>query len=163
MTNPNRQVALSFYDHLNHRNLDAIESLTSDAYVGHGFGDEGPASLRRDLEGLLGAFSDLRVDIQQSIADGDRVAVRMTMTGTHTGDFAGIPASGNTIEPSDLPSRVVTLLSITRSPVRPPPQAPRPKALHQRRSLRRLAPRRRCLRPACGRRPASAPPPGAPS
>ena len=101
MTNPNRQVALSFYDHLNHRNLDAIESLTSDAYVGHGFGDEGPASLRRDLEGLLGAFSDLRVDIQQSIADGDRVAVRMTMTGTHTGDFAGVPASGNTI---DVPS-----------------------------------------------------------
>ncbi|HEX5017438.1 MAG TPA: ester cyclase [Actinomycetes bacterium] len=101
MTNPNRQVALSFYDHLNHRNLDAIESMTSDTYVGHGFGDEGRASLRRDLEGMLAAFSDLRVDVEQSIADGDRVAVRMTMTGTHTGDFAGVPASGNQI---DVPS-----------------------------------------------------------
>ena len=101
MSNTARQTALAFYDHLNHGDLDAITSMTSDSYVGHGFGDDGPASLRRDLAGLLSAFPDLRVTVQQSIVDGDRVAVRMTMTGTHSGDFAGLPASGNQI---DVPS-----------------------------------------------------------
>jgi steroid delta-isomerase-like uncharacterized protein len=99
MSNPARQTALAFYDRINHRDLDAIETMTSHAYVGHGFGDDGGASaLRRDLAGLLEAFPDLQVKVIESIADGDRVAVRNVMTGTHNADFAGVPASGNRIE-----------------------------------------------------------------
>jgi steroid delta-isomerase-like uncharacterized protein len=99
MSNSPRQTALAFYDHMNHRDLDAIETMTSATYVGHGFGDDGgPSALRRDLTGLLQAFPDLQVKIVESMADGDRVAVRNVMSGTHDGDFAGVPASGNRIE-----------------------------------------------------------------
>jgi predicted ester cyclase len=37
------------------------------------------------------AFSDLRYDIHQVIAQDDRVAIYCTMTGRHTGEFMGVP------------------------------------------------------------------------
>jgi predicted ester cyclase len=44
---------------------------------------------------LLGAFSELKVDIDGLVADGDRVAARLTVSGRHDrGAFAGQPPSG---------------------------------------------------------------------
>jgi steroid delta-isomerase-like uncharacterized protein len=43
------------------------------------------------------AFSDLYHTVEDTIADEDHVAVRFTLRGTHTGDFAGIPATGRPI------------------------------------------------------------------
>jgi steroid delta-isomerase-like uncharacterized protein len=39
------------------------------------------------------SFSDLTITIEQMVAEGDRVAVRVVAQGTHTGEFRGIPAS----------------------------------------------------------------------
>jgi steroid delta-isomerase-like uncharacterized protein len=46
----------------------------------------------------LAAFPDLRITIDNIIADGDNVAVRWTATGTHMGELMGIPASGRQIK-----------------------------------------------------------------
>lgn len=43
------------------------------------------------------AFPDLAAHINDVVAAGDQVAVRVTFTGTHAGDFQGIPATGQTI------------------------------------------------------------------
>lgn len=43
------------------------------------------------------AFSGIRHEIHEVVAEGDRVAVRLTLRGTHTGDFMGVPASGEDI------------------------------------------------------------------
>ena len=40
------------------------------------------------------ASSDFRIDVDDIIVDGEKVAVRMRMSGTHKGDFMGMPASG---------------------------------------------------------------------
>ena len=40
------------------------------------------------------AFPDLDVHIDELIAEGDTVVGRMTTSGTHKGDFMGIPATG---------------------------------------------------------------------
>jgi predicted ester cyclase len=71
---------------LNGRDLDA---------VGDFFVDE------RIVEGVKGgcfryfeAFPDLHVALDELIAEGDRVFVRSTMTGTHDGEYKGIPATG---------------------------------------------------------------------
>jgi hypothetical protein len=40
---------------------------------------------------------DIHTEINELIAEGDKVVARCTMTGTHTGDFFGIPASGKRI------------------------------------------------------------------
>ena len=43
------------------------------------------------------AFADLSVNVEQMVAEGDRVAVRVVAQGTHTGEFRGIPASGKKV------------------------------------------------------------------
>jgi len=46
---------------------------------------------------IRNAFPDLQIVIEDTIAEGDRVAIRYTVTGTHKGVFKGIPATGKTI------------------------------------------------------------------
>ncbi len=43
---------------------------------------------------IRSAFSDIRHPIDDMVAEGDEVAVRLRFEGTHTGDFMGVPASG---------------------------------------------------------------------
>lgn len=46
------------------------------------------------VEGLLGAFPDASYTIDDVLAEGDKVVVRWTGTGTHEGEYAGVPATG---------------------------------------------------------------------
>ena len=46
---------------------------------------------------LLG-FPDYQTVIEDLVAEEDKVAARIKMTGTHTGDFMGIPATGTRVE-----------------------------------------------------------------
>lgn len=90
----NAAVASHFYAHVSAGDLDAATSLISHVYVGHGMGaGGGPDSVRADLEVWAAAVPDLTIEVHDTITQGDRVAVRLTMRGTQTGDFAGIPAS----------------------------------------------------------------------
>jgi steroid delta-isomerase-like uncharacterized protein len=46
---------------------------------------------------LRAAFPDLRVEINDLIAEGDKVVARNTVTGTHRGEFMGIPPTGRRV------------------------------------------------------------------
>lgn len=54
-------------------------------------GGEGLKALRRLIER---AFPDLKPIIRDLIAEGDRVAARIALEGTHTGDFMGVAPTG---------------------------------------------------------------------
>ena len=60
-----------------------------------------PMSGLAGAEQLLGlfrtAFSNLKVQMEDSIEEGDKVAARFRMTGTHSGPMMGIPATGKPI------------------------------------------------------------------
>jgi steroid delta-isomerase-like uncharacterized protein len=43
------------------------------------------------------AFPDARATLEDIFAEGDRVAYRLTIRGTHTGEFLGVPASGKPV------------------------------------------------------------------
>ena len=56
-------------------------------------------------EGLRGAFNrftegfpDLRFTVHELIAEGDKVVLWWTLHGTHSGTYAGVPATGKKIE-----------------------------------------------------------------
>ena len=58
---------------------------------GQGPGLEG---LKDILRGMRAAFPDLNFSIEEQISEGDKVASRFEWTGTHQGEFLGVPATG---------------------------------------------------------------------
>jgi steroid delta-isomerase-like uncharacterized protein len=66
--------------------------------VAHGLGDSeadvhGPDEFKPFFANLRGAMPDIHMHLDDVFADGDRVAVRVTVTGTHTGPGLGAPPS----------------------------------------------------------------------
>ena len=55
---------------------------------------------------LLTAFPDMRMDVQDSFASGDKAVARLRVSGTHQGEFMGIPATGNPVS--------INIIDITR-------------------------------------------------
>ena len=79
-------------------NYDVAHELVSAGAVGHDPAlpepVNGPKGLIEAARGYRGAFPDLRMTADQSIAEGDYVATRWTGRGTHKGELFGIPATG---------------------------------------------------------------------
>src|SRR5580700_3972569 len=61
---------------------------------GQGPGLEG---LKDVLRSMRAGFPDIVFSIQEQIAEGDKVASRFEWTGTHMGEFLGIPATGRPV------------------------------------------------------------------
>lgn len=58
---------------------------------------EGVEELRAAFERFHTTFPDLHISAEEMIAEGDLVAARWTATGTHSGDLAGIEATGASV------------------------------------------------------------------
>jgi steroid delta-isomerase-like uncharacterized protein len=58
----------------------------------------GREAWRQNFETMKRAFPDLQAQIEDIVAAADKVAVRLRIRGTHSGDFLGIPATGRTVE-----------------------------------------------------------------
>src|SRR3954453_12684048 len=54
----------------------------------------GPRALQPAMRGLLTAFPDLQITVEEEIEEGDRLAVRYRGEGAHLGAWRGIPARG---------------------------------------------------------------------
>lgn len=87
---------------LNDGDVDGYATtLYAPGAVVHGFPPEYPAN--RDgvaafMRTLRSGVPDARITAQDIVADGDRVAVRFTLTGTHTGELLGAPGTGAAID-----------------------------------------------------------------
>ncbi len=58
----------------------------------------GKEAARQQIGMMQAAISDLRFNVEDMVEEGNKVAARVTITGTHTGEFMGIPASGGTLD-----------------------------------------------------------------
>ena len=99
----NADLIKEFYDEiLVAGNLDAIDELVTDDVVDHeqGFPDQPPGKegVKFFVKMMHDAFSDLKVTVDTTLSEGDLAAGRATITGKHTGDFMGVPASDKSFE-----------------------------------------------------------------
>ncbi len=102
MSEVNKSIVRRFVDEVvNRGNLGAVDELLSPNYLDHDALIPGlPAGREgaKRLYALLHAgFPDLEVTIEDSVAEGDRVALRTLWRGTHRGEFVGIAPSGRTV------------------------------------------------------------------
>jgi steroid delta-isomerase-like uncharacterized protein len=82
----------------NEGKFDLFEETVSDEYVGHWFnpaeGEVDKEGLRRFIQSARDGFSDLQMDVEHMIAEDNMITVAFTVSGTHDGEFMGIPATG---------------------------------------------------------------------
>ena len=81
--------------------IDGFGALVADDVVEH----EDSPGLAPTKDGVLEffrmlrvAFPDLRMEVEDMIAEGDKAVARARTTGTHQGEFMGIPATGKGID-----------------------------------------------------------------
>jgi predicted ester cyclase len=74
--------------------LIALDFLDHEAHLGE---NSGPESMRGLIKMLRTAFPDLRFEIEGLIAEGDIVAGRLTMNGTHEGPLMSMPPTGRPV------------------------------------------------------------------
>jgi predicted ester cyclase len=87
-------------DVFNGRDFGVLDEILDPAVVHHGgsFPDaHGVEGVKHALAGLLDAFPDIQITVEQTVASGDLVAVRWSGTGTHSGDFMGIAPTGESV------------------------------------------------------------------
>jgi steroid delta-isomerase-like uncharacterized protein len=88
-----RAMATSLLEELYSKgNMSIVDDIVSDDYVYRAPGLEvcGPKGLKEFVTEYRSAFPDLNVHIDDMIIDGEKVATRFTINGTHKGDFDGL-------------------------------------------------------------------------
>ena len=88
-----------FDDVWNTRRETTIAELLDPGAVGHleGLMTRGVEDFMQARAFLLDAFPDFRITIDDMVSEGDNVAVRWEVTGTHRGDLLGVAATGKAV------------------------------------------------------------------
>ena len=101
-TKKNKEVVIRFNkEFFELGNTSITKELLADSFINH----TAPANTSKDasvmiqfITGFHKGFSDISVQINEVLAEGDKVSLRKTITATHTGDFMGKKASGKKLE-----------------------------------------------------------------
>ena len=100
MSEENKALVRSFYDEAM-GDLSGIEEVVAADFVDHNTPPGhplGPEGVRQWFTNVLGSvFSDMQIEIDSMLAEGDKVACYFALRAKHTGEFAGIAPKGNEI------------------------------------------------------------------
>ena len=102
-TEQNKAVVRRLIDEVfNQGNISVVDDLATPGFIEH---EDLPPGMPAGREGVKmltsamhGAFPDFHAAIEDLIAEGDKVVLRMTWKGTQKGEFLGIPASGKHLD-----------------------------------------------------------------
>ena len=100
-TEANKAVLRPIYKEVfNKGNLAVVDEVVAVDYVYHGPGGrtaKGPAGLKEVVTAFRAAFPDVRIMAENMVAEGDYVAHRASITGTHRGNLRGIAPTGKRV------------------------------------------------------------------
>ena len=111
-TEDNKAVVRRIYDEaINEGNLDLFDELVAEDAVEHeeypGMPNRGPDAPKAFFTMFSAAFPDIQMTVHEMVAEGDKVAARVTVSGTHKGEFMGIPPTAKHFE-----AQVIDILEI---------------------------------------------------
>jgi steroid delta-isomerase-like uncharacterized protein len=105
----------------NERRLEYIDQVIAES---HALGDPtvlgrgvGPAAYRRQLERFLVGLPDLKLKIDDTVSEGEKLVVFWTMTGTHRGEFLGVPPTNKRVAFSGITINLIAEGKILESTV----------------------------------------------
>jgi steroid delta-isomerase-like uncharacterized protein len=101
----NKALVRRYYDEvLTGSDRKLLARLLDPAFVSHvsGGSDAGAEAYAAAVAATHAAFPDLVVTVHDQVAEDDKVVTRWSATGTHTGNFAGVPATGRVITVSGI-------------------------------------------------------------
>jgi steroid delta-isomerase-like uncharacterized protein len=97
----NKVIYRRFIDEIfNEGRLEKLDEVLSPAYIYHDAPEgamPGPEGVKRVVTMFRTAFPDLKITIDDQVAEGDKVCSRTTMRGTHQGTIFGVPPTGRSV------------------------------------------------------------------
>jgi steroid delta-isomerase-like uncharacterized protein len=97
----NKQLVSRFFEALDRQDTEMMDQLVSSGNYSLHFSGMPPMDWNENKTEFLApftkAFPDLRRSIVDMVAEGDKVAVSLNVTGTYKGEFKGIPATGRQV------------------------------------------------------------------
>lgn len=97
----NKRILRRFFEELfNTGDLSIADEIVADNYVNHNnIPGEPPGrdGLKAFVTLLRTSFPDIHFTVDDQIAEGGKVVTRLHFTGTHQGEFMGVPPTGKTI------------------------------------------------------------------
>jgi steroid delta-isomerase-like uncharacterized protein len=102
MSAENKAIVLRLYEEVwNKRKLEVVNELISPSHALQGpniFGSSiGPEAYKRQVSRFLDGYPDLLWTIEDTIGEKDKVVACWTISGTHKGDFMGVPATNKKV------------------------------------------------------------------
>lgn len=91
----NKDIVRRWIDSMNHQDFSAIDRYISDDWTGESGGKtyKGPRGFHEMSKSAQAAMPHLQMSFDELVGEGDEVAARYTITGTHEGEMLGIPAT----------------------------------------------------------------------
>jgi len=106
-TSENKAVVEELFERLSDQDLGVIDDLCADGFsveislLGTDESAIGVDGMKAMYEEYYAAFPDIRQDVVELVGEDDVVAVFLTTSGTHRGEFRGVPPTGNEIDVED--------------------------------------------------------------
>jgi steroid delta-isomerase-like uncharacterized protein len=84
---------------INHGDWDKLDELYAEDFIVHGTDEiRGRAAYKQAFNKEKIGFPDMSLTVNDIIVEGDKVAVRTTIRGTHLGEYMGLKPTGKVIE-----------------------------------------------------------------